>query len=256
MVVPSVGCVDFGFRPQLARPIESDDGSLLFALDDVKCLRSSSCSFQASSVEVSYGCSEASKAKCLDGVFRDDVAPSEGPTALLGALKQAVHANLRGVQDTREECILHVGECLADQGFHSQVVLESSHFVRRHASSVPSMPFRPFILVTGYTWGNVSSETMHLQAVVDFDFKAKFEIYGASHKYSAATDLLPEVFVGCPSDLQVVVTRMAKMLKKEFVAKSMSLPPWRSTSALLGIWFPLDGRQGKTFTPPVLLRQE
>lgn len=251
MVVSAAVCVDYGYCSALSRPADLEDGSLLFALDDIKSAKASPSAFNNTYIDVVCGVSEVEVAKRPASSGSAD-NNKEGPAQLLAVLEQAVLANVQRVHSNKKDAALLVASKLAEQGFHGQVVLESSRLARRHAASVPSMPFRPFLLVTAFTWGNVHSETRDIQAVVDLDFRAKFEITGASAPYAAATALLPEIYVGHSADLQAIVARMGRMLKKEFSAKGMALPPWRSTSALQGIWFPLDGRQGQRFVPTVL----
>lgn len=129
-------------------------------------------------------------------------------------------------------------------GWQSELIAERSLAARRLALNLPAMPFRPFILVTGYTWGTVASETTSVRAVVDTDFRSQFELSGASSgtDFRAALARLPEVFVGSPERLHDTVVGMCRRVKGEFAAKGMALPPWRTEAALLARWFPLEQR--------------
>lgn len=233
----------------LCTRLGSEDGQLQFSIDDFKSSKAPQIVLSPSPVNV-YGVREASFPTPDLHPAGDSVSCGEGgqQLQLVKRLEQAVHLSLRGKESTKEMSLEEVGAQLAEAGFRSKVVLERSRNAKRHIV----MPFRPFILVTGHMWGNVHSETTDMHAVVDFDFRSKFEIDGASSGYAAASSLLPEVFVGSSSDLQSLVSKMSKIMRREFSAKGMSLPPWRSAAALTAIWFPLDGRRTRDFPPTTL----
>jgi uncharacterized protein (TIGR01615 family) len=146
-----------------------------------------------------------------------------------------------------------VASSLAKAGWNVLVLLERSQEAKRKAASVPAMPFKPFLLVTGYTWGSVASETTDVRAVVELSFRSQFELSlqrDVSKSYRSAQEHLPEVFVGTPSELRNTVIRMCRKMKQEFAAKDMSLPPWRAESSILARWFPLEHRKSRQFAPP------
>jgi uncharacterized protein (TIGR01615 family) len=233
--------------PSSCTRLGSEDGQ--FSIDDFKSSLTPQIVFSPSPVN-GYGIREASVRTSDLYPAGDNDSCEEGgqQLQLLKRLEQAVHLSLRGKQQTSESLLDEVCARLAEAGFCSEVVLESS----RNAKRQVVMPFRPFILVTGHMRGNVHSERTDMHAVIDFDFRSKFEIDGASSSYAAASSLLPEVFVGSSSDLQSLVAKMSKRMRGEFSAKGMSLPPWRSAAALTAIWFPLDGRQTRDFSPTTL----
>lgn len=229
-------------RAQLrARPSEDTGRSqdtLLFSMDEWKNSRTSS------------GLPSPNKGALLSpasqsGARRSsDIGAVSSSEALIQLLQQSV-IDAFARQGVRPAAKALAGELVA-AGWQSELIAERSHAAQRLAANLPAMPFRPFILVTGYAWGTVSSEATAVRAVVDIDFRSQFELSvqgGASAAFRAALEELPEVFVGSPERLHDTVARMCQRVKREFAAKGMALPPWRSEAALLARWFPLEQRR-------------
>ena len=239
------------------RALSSSEHELLFTMDDVRphrALPSRQHAMRASSShpDMSQRSQAAPVVPVMAGLEAALVHKSRGALSAAQAnqlLEELVHRIFSGRQHPdveAEDVALEVAEMLAEAGFHCHVVCESGRIGQ--ATNMPVMPFRPFILVTGCTWGKVSSETTSLSSIVDFDFRSKFSIHAPSPGYAHAFGLLPSVFVGPDHTLENVVTRMAELLKREFQAKEHALPPWRSQASLLGIWFPHEGRRSLEFS--------
>jgi uncharacterized protein (TIGR01615 family) len=235
----------------------SADGDMMFMLEDCTPPRQRTASLTSvSAPDVHLRLREALVMPSAS-LARNDITGSAavGGSAALQLLEEMVtrilgaHASsdIEGDQVADE-----VASQLAQAGFHCTIICESA---QRAASSGPSMPFRPFLLVTAYTWGLVSSESVDVQAIVDFDFRSRFVVHAPSEWYQEHLAFLPDVFVGTAEGLEDVVSRMARLIRSEFAAKDMSLPPWRSADALLSIWFPFAGRRGLPYSPPVFAQR-
>lgn len=74
--------------------------------------------------------------------------------------------------------------------------------------------------------------------VVDPMFREQFELAGASSSYTALLQLLPDVFVGTPAQLQPIVSNMTRAAEAHFASRGRPLPPWRTQAALLSVWLP------------------
>lgn len=73
-------------------------------------------------------------------------------------------------------------------------------------------------------------------ALVDTCFREQFALAKATPKYDALLALLPDVFVGDQQRLQAVVVGAA--VEATCHAQGLSLPPWRTTQALMTKWRP------------------
>lgn len=161
-------------------------------------------------------------------------------------LSEEVELLLLSDQENGALSALDLARLLALKGYHSNVMMERSRYCK-HTVKGPVVPFRPFLLVTGYSSSDGVFTDLHV--IVDPGFRAKFQIAQPSPKYAAVLNELREAFVGEPDAMKTLVTRLSGALKKEFMDKGMSLPPWRSAVSLLSIWFPLDGRRFMCVTP-------
>lgn len=88
-----------------------------------------------------------------------------------------------------------------------------------------------------------------LHLLVDPTFADKFQVARPSAKLTANLETLGHAFVGPPEDLRALVTALAAVLRADFAAKGLSLPPWRSVQSLLAVWLPLDGRRMMRLCP-------
>jgi uncharacterized protein (TIGR01615 family) len=234
----------------------SSHDTLLFSIDS--CINSKASSGFPSPPRDSYRASIGSfwpEGSNVHDPEKLDTSVLDGGEASIQALQQAVLSIVSSAGSPLPHTLdaEAVAAKLARAGWNVQLLLERSPKQRRRAANVPAMPFRPFLVVTGYTWGSVASETTELRAVVELEFRSQFELSlqrGVSMSYQCAQQELPEVFVGTPSQLRNAVVRMCRKMKHEFAVKDMSLPPWRSEASMLASWFPLEHRMSRHFLPP------
>ncbi|KAJ7517531.1 hypothetical protein O6H91_21G027800 [Diphasiastrum complanatum] len=73
--------------------------------------------------------------------------------------------------------------------------------------------------------------------IVDFQFRAQFEIARPTDEYSAILGNLPSIFVGEADRLLQIVNVMSDAVKKSLKKNGMYLPPWRKPDYIKAKWF-------------------
>jgi uncharacterized protein (TIGR01615 family) len=184
-------------------------------------------------------------------IHQRDVSTSAEGERAMQTLEKCVLQHVASGKENRQPDARLLAQHLAGAGFYGAAVLERSAHTVRLRGKLPMMPFKPFIVVTAYT--SAEGSIVDLSAIIDLSFRARFEVHNASRTYAAVIAALPEHFVGSPIKLRAVASSMCALVKREFAAKGLSLPPWRTSTSVLSIWLPVgvDGRRHIKFGPGV-----
>ena len=75
-----------------------------------------------------------------------------------------------------------------------------------------------------------------VRVVIEICFRAEFEMARGSDEYKRLVDRLPEVFVGKPERLKMVVKSVCAAAKKCMEDNKMHMPPWRKSKYMQAKW--------------------
>ncbi|GKE44977.1 hypothetical protein Tco_1472261, partial [Tanacetum coccineum] len=63
--------------------------------------------------------------------------------------------------------------------------------------------------------------------IIVIDFRSEFEIARSTKSYKAVLQTLPQIFIGKPDRLQMIINIVSDAVKQSLKKKRMLLPPWR-----------------------------
>ncbi|XP_073008048.1 uncharacterized protein [Typha latifolia] len=87
-----------------------------------------------------------------------------------------------------------------------------------------------------------SGKRSPVRVVVEFNFRAEFEMARASEEYNHLVGVLPEIFVGKSEKVKSVVKIMCAAAKRCMKDNKMHMAPWRKDKYMLSKWLSTPDR--------------